>query len=128
MWVDRVEDPAGTRLAAESVEQRDHDDGFGVDVAEAARAQEFRHPAPPPVDGRSGIAAQRRALGLGVDPHPDHRRLVHVAGVVAAQPAAQRCRVAPVAAAGMPANALASGRMASRTSTWARSFLFLKYW
>ena len=49
-----------------------------------------RHPPPAPVEQRRRLGPERRVLERGVDPDAQHRRLVGVRGVVAAEPPAQR--------------------------------------
>ena len=82
----------GSWPCAEHAEERHHDDRLDVDVAEAPRSQVARHPPPAPVEQRRGLGPEGRVLERGIDPDAQHRRLVRVRGVVAAQPSPQDAR------------------------------------
>ncbi len=80
---------AGRRACAEHTEQRHHEDSVDVDVAEAARSQVPRHPPATPVEQRCRLGPEGRVLERGVDPDAQHRSLVRVRRVVAAEPSTQ---------------------------------------
>ena len=78
-----------------------------------------RHPPPAPVEQRRGLRAEGRVLERGIDPDAQHRRLVDVRGVIAAEPAPQRRRV-PAAPRARETSGISITRRARRACTRAR--------